>query len=132
MEYKRHPERLVNHFLAGPFIYGLVVPLVILDISIEIYHRICFPLYGIPSVPRKQYFRFDRARLPYITWWEKINCQYCSYANGLLLYASVIAGETEAYWCGIRNKKSRNFIEPQHHNAFLRYGDDKEFRRRFL
>lgn len=129
MEYKRHPERLMNHFIAGPIVYALAVPLVILDISLEIYHRICFPLYGIPFVPRKSYFRFDRARLPYLTMWEKINCQYCSYANGLLLYASVIAGETEQYWCSIRNKNTEGFIEPEHHNTFLHYGDKKEFKK---
>ncbi|MBI2484518.1 hypothetical protein HYV71_05055 [Candidatus Uhrbacteria bacterium] len=127
MEYKRHPERLALHFIAGPIIYALAIPLVIVDISLEIYHRVCFPLYGMPYVPRGQYFRFDRAKLPYLTLWEKLNCQYCSYANGLLLYASVIAGETEQYWCGIRNKKEPGFVEPRHHDTFLRYGDKKEF-----
>jgi hypothetical protein len=128
MEYKRHPERIVNHFIAGPIVYALIVPLILLDISLEIFHRLCFPLYGIPRLARSRYFQFDRHKLRYLTWWEKINCTYCTYANGLLLYASMIADATEQYWCSIKNKKDSTHVEPPYHTDFLEYDDEKEFR----
>ena len=121
----RHPERWVRHFLAAPFIYASFVPLVLLDIWLELYHRVCFPLYGIPYVQRARYFKYDREKLPYLTPIDQINCKYCAYANGLLRYATVIAGETEKYWCGIQHQKDPNFIPPEHHKDFLPYGDEK-------
>lgn len=127
MEYKRHPERNGKHFLGGPIVYVMIIPLVFLDICLEAYHRLCFPLYGIPRLKRSQYFQFDRQKLSYLTGWEKINCTYCTYANGLLLYASMIVAYTEQYWCSIKNKKDAIHIEPAHHKDFLEYGDKKQF-----
>lgn len=124
MNYRKYPNRLLRHIIGAPFIYMMIVPLVILDLFLEIYHRICFPLYGLEYVKRSKYIKVDRHRLSYLTGLEKINCAYCGYANGLLHYASVIAGETERYWCGIKHKKRRKkFIPPQHHKDFLSYQD---------
>jgi hypothetical protein len=53
---------------------------------------------------------------------------YCGYANGLLHYASAIAGETEKYFCGIKHQSDPNFIEPPHHKNFVKYGDEEAFR----
>ena len=69
---------VVRNALSTPFIWAMIVPAVILDVFLEIYHHICFPLYGIPMVKRSQYIRVtDRAKLPYLKWYEKINCAYC-------------------------------------------------------
>ena len=48
---------------------------------------------------------------------------YCGYVNGLIHYASVIAGNTEKYWCGIKHRKSGEFKEPLHHRDFMEYDD---------
>lgn len=127
MEYKRHPERIAQHFLGGPIIYVMIVPLLFLDICLEIYHRLCFPLYGIPPLKRSQYFQFDRHKLRYLTRWEKINCTYCTYTNGLLLYASMVVSATEQYWCSIKNKKDTLHVPSPYHEKFLEYGDKKRF-----
>lgn len=111
-----------------PFIYSVTIPLVIFDIWLEVYHRICFAAYGLPYVKRSQYIRIDRQKLKYLNIIEKLNCMYCGYANGLLHYSSIIAGETEKYWCGIKHKKDNGFIEPAHHNEFIEYGDEEAFR----
>src|SRR3989344_5807123 len=131
MEFKKHPERLINHWITLPFIYMMIVPLIILDIFLEIYHRICFPAYKISYVNRSAYIKIDRHKLSYLNWIEKLNCAYCGYANGLMHYASKIAGGTEKYWCGIKHKKSKDFIPPDHHKDFLEYGDEKEFNKKF-
>ena len=123
----------LRHFIAGPFIFSMIIPFIFLDICLEIYHRVCFPLYGIALVERSKYIKIDRHRLSYLNSAEKFYCAYCGYGNGLLHYASIVAGRTEKYWCGIKHKRSDNFIAPNHHKDFLEYGDEeasKAFKRR--
>ncbi|MBI4451894.1 hypothetical protein HY637_00560 [Candidatus Woesearchaeota archaeon] len=131
MEYKKHPERLFRHLISMPFIYMMLFPLAILHIFLGVYHQICFRLYGIRLVKRKNYVRIDRHKLKYLKFLEKLNCAYCGYANGLLNYAAAIAGETEKYWCGIKHRKYKGFNEPMHHKDFLKYGDEKSFRKKY-
>lgn len=131
MDYKLYKNRKIRHFLSAPVIWSMIIPLVILDVFLEIYHRICFPLYGIKIVNRKNYIKIDRYKLKYLKWYDKINCAYCGYANGLINYAQKIAAETEKYWCGIKHEKTKNFVEPPHHKEFLNYGDEKSFKRKY-
>ena len=134
MEHKKHPNRRLRHCIAAPFIWLPLIALIILDIFLEIYHRICFPLYGLEYIKRSDYIKvFDRNRLQYLGFWDKINCSYCGYANGLINYARVIAGTTELYWCGIRHKQENNFHEQQHHKDFnfSKYGDKKAFEKKY-
>lgn len=128
MEFKKHPVLYFPHLVAAPFIYSMGIPLVIFDIWLEVYHRICFPCYGMKYIKRKEYIRIDRQKLKYLNIMEKFNCMYCGYANGLLNYARVISGETERYWCGIKHKSGGGFNEPEHHKDFLEYGDEESFR----
>lgn len=110
-------------YISMPFIYAMIIPLVFLDICLEVYHHFCFPLYGIPVVPRRRYIRIDRHRLQYLTGVSKLNCLYCGYGNGLLHYASVIAAMTELYWCPIQHKVGEDFSAPRHHHRFAKYGE---------
>lgn len=129
MQYKKYPERVYRHFLSIPIIYMMIVPLVAFDIFLEIYHQICFRLYKIPVVKRSNYIKIDRQKLKYLTRWERVNCAYCGYANGLMHYSTTIAGETEKYWCGIKHAKDPNFIPPEHHKDFMEYGDATAYKK---
>jgi hypothetical protein len=131
MENKKHPERSLMHTVTIPFIWGIVVPLLALDFFMELYHRICFPIYNIPIVDRSKFIKIDRHKLDYLEPLDKLNCVYCGYANGLLRYTAVIAAETEKYWCGIKHAKSEGFIEPEHHKEFLEYGDENGFIKKY-
>ena len=131
MEYRKYPNKTLRHWLSFPFIWVMIVPSVIFDICLEIYHHICFPLYRIPIVKRSHYIKIDRYRLQYLKWYDKINCIYCGYVNGLMHYAVRIAGDTEIYWCGIRHQPTLNFHEPKHHAGFAAYGDKKAFRKKY-
>ena len=91
--------------LTAPVIYAVIVPLVLLDLFVSIYQRVCFPVYGIPKVNRSDYLIFDRHHLAYLNALEKLNCAYCSYANGLIAYVREIAGRTEQYWCPIKHAR---------------------------
>lgn len=128
MHYYHHPERLWHQIFTTPFIYALIVPLAFLDLMMEIYHHICFPAYGIPLVERAAYIRMDRHKLSYLGIFDKVNCAYCGYANGLLRYASKIAQETERYWCSIKHQSGGSYVQPDHQKDFLPYGDEKAFK----
>jgi hypothetical protein len=131
MNYKKHPELRMRNILAIPFILSMIIPLVILDVFLEIYHQTSFRLYKLKQIKRSDHIRIDRQKLKYLTIWEKLWCSYCGYANGLLEYARTIAGETEKYWCGIKHKtdeENDTFIEPSYQKDFLEYGDEQGYK----
>ncbi len=112
--------------LTAPVIYSLIVPLVLLDLFITVYQAICFPVYGIPKVRRRDYLVFDRGYLAYLNAVEKLNCAYCSYGNGLIAYAREIVGRTEQYWCPI--KHARRVVGAHARYAkFDDYGDAENY-----
>ena len=108
--------------LSAPVIYALIIPLVILDLFVSLYHAVCFPIYKIEKIKRSDYLTFDRHHLAYLNVIEKINCAFCSYANGLIGYTREIASLTEAYWCPIKHAKRLNGNHPRYKD-FLDYGD---------
>jgi len=115
--------------LTAPVIYALIVPLVLLDLFVTVYHAVCFPVYGIAKVRRADYFVFDRYHLSYLNALEKLNCAYCSYANGLIAYVREIAGRTEQYWCPI--KHALRIKDPHlRYFQFAEYGDAEGYRSR--
>jgi len=115
--------------LTAPVIYSLIVPLLLLDLSVSIYQAVCFPAYGIEKVRRKDYFIFDRHHLAYLNALEKLNCAYCSYANGLIAFVREIAARTEQYWCPIKHAR-RVIGAHEHYREFVEYGDADAFRAR--
>ena len=134
MKYKQQllPHKRVFHLLSFPFIWSVLIPLLILDVSIEIYHRVCFFLYGIPYVKRSQYIKvWDRTKLQYLSFLDKFNCAYCGYANGLMAYGGEIAARTEQYWCGVKHQHDPNFLAPAHHQSFADYGDKEGYIKKY-
>lgn len=116
----------VRHLLSAPFIYSMIIPIVIVDIWIEIYHNVCFRLYRIPLVKRKDYIVIDRHKLAYLNIVQKMNCIYCGYANGLAAYTKEIFGRTEKYWCPL--KHSRELPDPHnHYNDFFEHTDGEGY-----
>ena len=116
------------HFvLTSPIIYSLVFPMLVMDLSVSLYQAICFRIYGIPRVKRSDYFVIDRHQLSYLNIFEKINCVYCGYANGLFAYARQVASRTEQYWCPI--KHARRILDPHARYAtFMDFGDAENYR----
>jgi len=134
MDYKRinKQEQLLKHIISAPFIYFGIFPTILLDFSIEVYHRICFPLYNLEYVKRSNYIKIDRHKLSYLNPIDKVNCMYCGYVNGFFAYGSEIVARTEDYWCGIQHKKSKGFKAPKHHENFVKYDDYNEFKDTYL
>jgi hypothetical protein len=114
--------------LTAPVIYSLIVPLVLLDIFVTIYQAVCFPAYGIAKVQRRDHFVFDRGHLAYLNALEKLNCAYCSYANGLISFVREVAGRTEQHWCPIKHAR-RALGAHSYYRDFVDYGDAEAWRR---
>ncbi len=113
--------------LTAPIIYSVIIPLVLLDIFVSLYQWVCFPVYGIPKVKRRDYLVFDRAHLAYLNTIEKINCAYCSYGNGLVAYSREIFARTEQYWCPIKHAR-RILASHERYSAFADFGDAESYR----
>ena len=124
-------ERFIKHLISTPFIWSVLVPLLFLDIVVEVYHHVCFSLYGLEIVDRKKYIKIDRHKLEYLSFLEKISCAYCGYANGLVNYTVEIGARTEEYWCGIKHQADENFIVPKHHHEFVEYNDKEELSKKY-
>ena len=131
MLYLKYPERKLRHFIAMPLIVSMIIPIVIMDGWIEIYHRVAFYMYDIPYIKRRQYIKLDRHRLQYLNWPQKLYCTYCGYGNGAVRYWVQIAAATEKYWCGIKHEKTKGFKEQEHQKNFLKYGDEKSFNKKY-
>ncbi|WP_448097630.1 hypothetical protein [Luteibacter yeojuensis] len=135
---RRHSaiKRGLLHYIVGarflvlitaPVIYSLIVPFMLLDLSTTIYQHVCFVVYGIPRVKRKDYVIFDRRYLAYLNFIEKINCAYCSYANGVVAYVREVGSRTEQYWCPIKHARRLLGAHPRYAH-FVAYGDAQGYR----
>ncbi|MGP0054248.1 MAG: hypothetical protein ACLQUM_11975 [Steroidobacteraceae bacterium] len=113
--------------LTAPVIYSLIIPLMLLDLFAALYQAACFPVYGIPRVQRRDYLAFDRGQLVYLNAIERINCEYCAYANGLIAYVREIASRTEEYWCPIKHARRVLGVHARY-GGFLDYGDGDAYR----
>jgi len=116
------------HFLVAPVIYAMVIPSVLLDMVIFIYQHVVFRIFKFEFIKRSDYIIFDHQYLGYLNPVEKLNCLYCSYVNGLMQYASAIAGRTELYFCPIKHAK-KVASEHKYYDEFLSYGDGEGYQK---
>jgi len=77
-------------------------------------------------VRRQDFIVFDRHHLAYLNVLEKINCAFCSYANGVISYAQEIASKTEQKWCPIKHAR-RLLMTHQRYIDFAEFGDVKGY-----
>jgi hypothetical protein len=116
----------ISYVLTAPFTYGLFVPLLATDIAVNVFQQVCFRTYGIKIVRRRDYLVFDRQLLGYLNAIEKLNCVYCSYANGLISFIREVAARTEQYWCPIKHAR-HTLGEHNRMEEFFDYGDAESY-----
>ena len=125
-----HHYLLHSRFLVlatSPIIWMCAVPIALADLVGTIYQAVCFPIYGIPKVRRGDYLAFDRNRLGYLNFFEKFNCDYCPYVNGILGYFTEIAARTEQHWCPIKHAGCGK-CEHSRYKYFVAFGDAETYR----
>jgi len=115
--------------IVAPAVYGLIVPLVILDVGVTLFQAVCFTAWGMQKIRRANYVIVDRHRLAYLNGIEKLNCAYCGYANGVIAYAREAASRSEQYWCPIKHAL-RVRTAHKRYRAFVDYGDAQGYRAR--
>ena len=108
--------------LTAPFVYAMILPLLLMDAFAAIFQLVCFSMWEVPKVRRADYLVIDRQHLAYLNGIEKLNCVYCGYANGLIAYVREIAARTEQYWCPIKHA-SRTKGAHERYFDFADYGD---------
>ncbi len=108
--------------LTVPVIYSMVVPIVLLDLAVMLYQAICFPIFGIERVRRRDYMVLDRRHLVYLNGLEKFNCLYCSYANGMIGFIREVTARTEKVWCPIKHAQRVHYAH-SYYAKFSDYGD---------
>ena len=113
--------------LTAPLIYAGWLPFALMDLFVTLYQWVCFPVYRIPRVRRRDYVVFDRADLPYLNLIEKFNCLYCSYANGVAAYAREVSARTEQYWCPIKHARHVRAAH-ERYPRFFDHGDAEAYR----
>jgi hypothetical protein len=118
-----------QNLITGPIIYGMAIPLVMVDLCVSFYQWSCFPIYGIQKVRRADYLVYDRHQLQYLNIIEKFHCTYCEYANGLVAYVREIIGRTEQYFCPIKHAR-KVLATHARYNRFLDYGDAQDYEAR--
>ena len=111
-----------QNLITGPLIYGMVIPLLLIDACVSFYQWACFPIYGIAKVRRSDYLVFDRRHLGYLNFIEKFHCTYCEYGNGLMAYMTEILARTEQYFCPIKHAHKILGTHARY-NRFLDYGE---------
>jgi hypothetical protein len=115
-----------QNLLCAPFIYGMIIPLALLDLCLTLYQAICFPIFRIAKARRAHYLVFDRHKLEYLNVVEKFHCLYCEYANGLAAYATEIIALTEQYFCPIRHAR-KVLGSHERYTRFLDYGEAADY-----
>jgi hypothetical protein len=123
--YILHSRFLV--LLTSPVIWLCAAPIALADLVGTLYQAICFPIYGIPKVRRSEFLAFDRHYLTYLNFFEKVNCEYCAYVNGILCYFTEIAARTEQHWCPIKHAGCVK-CEHSRYKKFIDYGDAEKYR----
>jgi hypothetical protein len=111
-----------QNLITGPVIYFMVIPMALLDLTVSLYQAVCFPIYRITKVARRNYIVFDRHHLGYLNFYERVHCEYCAYATGLLAYATEIVARTEQYFCPIKHAR-KVLGSHAHYPHFLSFGD---------
>jgi hypothetical protein len=118
-----------QNFITGPVIYGMIAPLLLLDLCVTFYQAACFPIYGIAKVRRADYIVIDRQYLGYLNFYERFHCTFCAYANGLITYAGEITARTEQYFCPIKHAHKVLGTHARY-ARFLDYGDPTDYHKR--
>ena len=120
-------QKYWKHWLSVPFIWMVLAPVITLHIFVEIYHQVCFRLYDVERVRASAYFNFDRQKLSYLSFLDKLNCGYCSYVNGVFAYVGEIGRRTEYYWCGIKHANHPDNPIFAYQDKFANYGDEAAY-----
>ena len=96
-----------RHIIVLPFAVVFLVPLVVFDISLSLFHRIVFGICKMKKVNRKTHFKVDQMKIAQLSKMQRFFAIYILYLRGIMNFGAKIAQECEYYWCQVRPTKGR-------------------------
>ncbi len=120
----------LRNIATTPIIWLCLIPALLMDLVVSFFQAVCFPIYKIPKVRRKDYIVIDRQNLKYLNIIEKLNCIYCGYFNGVIAYVQEVAARTEQYWCPIKHAIQLKAVHSRY-SKFCDFGDSERYRKEF-
>lgn len=122
-------ESSFGAYVSAFVVYLLGIVFLALDLFLALYQHVCFRIWNIPRVRRADYITIDRHNLAYLNAVQKLNCMYCSYANGLIALTREVGSRTEQYWCPIKHAIRVRGAHVRYRN-FAEFGDARAFAER--
>ena len=101
--------------------YICLIPLILLDVFVWQFQNVYFRVMEIPLLDRRKYVILDRYKLEKLSIWQKINCLYCEYANGIVGYVKAVVNQMELYSCAI--KHAHHPLGQEHQKDFFERKD---------
>jgi hypothetical protein len=100
----QHPLGKFGHYMGIVILLSFVLVIVPMYIATWFPSPLYFWFYREEPIPPKQFFDFDRHKVKYLSFWDKVGCEYCELANGTLQWMLAITNEIERRWCPIKNE----------------------------
>ncbi len=102
-EYK-HPLGKLGHYCGIVILLSFIVIIAPMFVFTWFFSPLYFWFYREKPISPKPYFKFDRHNVQYLSFWDKLGCEYCELANGTLQWMLTITNEIERRWCPIKNQ----------------------------
>ena len=99
----RYRGGLAGHYVAALLLVALLPVLIPFFLFLWLGSRAYFWLCREQPVPLKPFFHFDRHKVAHLKFLDKISCEYCEWANGMLQWALEMANKVERRFCPIQN-----------------------------
>lgn len=99
-----HPWGKLGHYIGIFILLSFVVVIVPMFLSAWFLSPLYFWFYRQTPIAPNAYFKFDRHKVRNLSFWDKLGCEYCEFANGTLQWMLAISNEIERRWCPIKNE----------------------------
>lgn len=120
---------LARRLFSIPFVYGLLLPIALLDAAVSFYQAVTFRLWRIPRARRSSHLILDRHKITYLNRSQKLNCLCFGYSTLVLSYSREISARTKQYWRPIKHAVEPSAPHARYAN-FIDYADAQGFPRR--
>ncbi len=104
----QHPLGKFGHYMGIVILLSFTVVIVPMFLSAWFLSPLYFWFYRETPISPKPFFKFDRHKVKYLSFWDKVGCEYCELANGTLQWMLAITNEIERRWCPIKNECNPN------------------------
>lgn len=107
MKPNKSKRSFIRHIFVMPFAVAFLLPVMVFDMCLSLFHRIIFGICGMKKVNRKSHFKVDQMKIAQLSKMQRFYAIYLLYLKGIMSFGLKIAQESEQYWCHVRPVKGR-------------------------